>query len=101
MRLDKEVHDKNVKEEIKKRIAGKVDVQLGKKGLTREFLDEIRKRLEKHGVVKIKILRSFRKTLPTDRRELAKMIAKEVGAKLLEIRGYTFILVKSKIKEHR
>ncbi|MET1160592.1 MAG: YhbY family RNA-binding protein [Thermoprotei archaeon] len=98
MWMEEEVYDKNLAKEIKKRVAGKVDVQLGKKGITEQFIKEVKNRLEKHGVVKVKILKSFRRASELDRREIARIVAEKAGAKLLEVRGYTFILVKSKDK---
>ncbi len=91
--MDEEVHDKNIKEKIKERKAGKTDLQLGKKGLTKGFINEVKKRLEKNGVVKIRILKSFIKSSMIDRREIARRVAELTGAKLIEVRGYTFILV--------
>ncbi len=101
MWVEEEVHDKNLKEEIKKRVAGKTDLQLGKKGITDAFIREVKNRLEKQGVVKIKILKSFRKTTELDRREIARLVAAKTGAKLVEVRGYTFILMKRRDKVKR
>ncbi len=101
MWVEEEVHDKNLKEEIKKRVAGKTDLQLGKKGITDAFIREVKNRLEKQGVVKIKILKSFRKTTELDRREIARLVADKTGAKLVEVRGYTFILMKRRDKVKR
>ncbi|ADI32483.1 YhbY family RNA-binding protein [Staphylothermus hellenicus] len=98
LRLEKKIHDKDVWEEIKDRKAGKVDVQLGKKGLTPGFIREVKARLEKHGVVKIRMLKSYVRSTNSDRREIAKMITKLVGAKLIEVRGYTFIIAGNKDK---
>ncbi len=99
MRLEKKVHDKDVKKEIKIRRAGKIDVQLGKKGITQGFINEVKNRLENNGVVKIRILRSFLKSSGISRREIARRVAELVGAKLLEVRGNTFILVKKYINK--
>jgi len=98
MWMDQEVHDKNIREEIRKRLAGKVDVQLGKKGITDAFINEVKNRLEKHGVVKIRVLKSYIKTSGMDRRAIARLVAERVNAKIIDIRGYTFIIVK---KNHR
>lgn len=101
MWLEEKIHDKDVEREIKKRVAGKVDVQLGKKGITDSFIREIKNRLEKQGVVKVRILKSFRRTSDVDRREIARIVAEKVGAKLVDVRGYTFILVKKRDKVKR
>jgi len=96
MRVEEKIHDKNIEEEIRKRRAGKVDVQLGKNGITEGFIREVKNRLEKHGVVKIRILKSFRRISGMDRRDIARIVAEKTGARLLEVRGYTFTLVKAK-----
>ncbi len=92
--MEEEVYDKNIKEEIKKRKAGKIDLQLGKHGITKGFIEEVKNRLEKHGVVKIRVLKSFARTSGIDRRSIARIIAEETGAKLIEVRGNTFIIAK-------
>ncbi len=100
MRVEKKIYDKNYGEKIRERIAGKTDLQLGKNGLSKSFIKEVRRRLEKNGVVKIRVLKNFiRVNKDIDRREVAEKVAKIVGAKLLEVRGYTFILVKDKVKD--
>lgn len=98
VRLEKKIHDKDIRKEIKIRKAGKVDVQLGKNGPTPGFIKEVKNRLEKHGVVKIRMLKSYLRSTNMDRREIAKTIAEIVGARLIEVRGYTFIIAKSKDK---
>lgn len=96
MWVEEKIHDKNVEEEIKRRRAGKVDVQLGKNGITEGFIREVKNRLEKHGVVKIRILKSFRRISGMDRKDIARIVAEKTGAQILEVRGYTFTLVKLK-----
>jgi RNA-binding protein len=101
MRLEKKIHDKSpeeIREEIRIRRAGKVDLQLGKNGPTPGFIEEVRNRLRRQGVVKIRILKSYIRSSGMDRREIARTIARLVGAKLIEVRGYTFILAESKDK---
>jgi len=101
MWMEKKVYDKSLEEEIRKRIAGKVDVQLGKKGITENFIREVKTRLEKHGVVKIRILKSYRHVSGMDRAEIARVVAERVGAKLVEVRGYTFILARAEKSKQR
>ena len=96
MRLGKEISDKNFEEKIKERIAGKVDVQLGKRGVTEAFIREVKSRLDKHGVVKIRVLKSFRRTFSVDVEEIAERVAEETQSKVYEVRGFTFILIKEK-----
>jgi len=67
-------------------------VRIGKKGITEGLVEEIKRNLEKHKIVKIKLLKSYRETIEKSRQELADMIAKLVNAKVVEIRGYTLTL---------
>lgn len=74
---------------IKKAKASHADVRIGKKGVTEEVVKEIKRRLDEHKVVKVKIGIEVE-----DRREFARLVAEKANAKLIEIRGYTFILAK-------
>jgi len=67
-------------------------VRIGKKGITEGLIEEIKRNLEKHKIVKVKILKSYRETIEKSRQELADTIAKLVNAKVVEIRGYTLTL---------
>ncbi len=96
MWVDKKTSNKDFEEKIKERVAGKVDVQLGKKGVTEAFIREVKNRLEKQGVVKIRVLKSLRRTLGIEIGKLAEEIAEKTQSKVYEIRGFTFILIKEK-----
>ena len=58
------------------------EIQLGKKGLTSEFIKDIEKRLEKHrnAVIKISVLKSARES-KEDVKKYAEEIIKKLGAK--------------------
>ncbi|WP_243637278.1 YhbY family RNA-binding protein [Aeropyrum pernix] len=71
---------------------GRADVIIGKAGVTREVLREIDARLEKKEVVKVKMLKTALKREEGGRRELARRVAGSLGARLMGVRGYTFIL---------
>ncbi|MEJ2779853.1 MAG: YhbY family RNA-binding protein [Sulfolobaceae archaeon] len=81
--------DTPLKRLIKEAKASHADVRIGKKGVTEEVVKEIKRRLDEHKVVKVKIGIEVE-----DRREFARLIAERANAKLIEIRGYTFILAK-------
>ncbi|WP_434731923.1 YhbY family RNA-binding protein [Thermogladius sp. KZ2Tp1] len=95
MRLEKEVHDK-VKEEIRRRLEGKVDVQLGKRGITEGFVKEVKTRLSKRGVVKVRVLKSYLRASGSDVEEIAREIASRTGGVVRDVRGHTFIIVKKR-----
>ncbi|MCD6368196.1 MAG: YhbY family RNA-binding protein [Thermoproteales archaeon] len=73
-----------------------VVIQVGKNGLTPNVLSEIQRNLKAHGIVKIKLLKSFRESLNVDKNLLATQVAEKLGAELIGIRGFTFILKKKK-----
>ena len=74
----------------------KAEINIGKRGLERPVIEEIKKRLEKHGIVKVKILRTGIVASGLERRKLAKTVAEETGARLISVKGRTFILAKNK-----
>ncbi len=74
----------------KKRDIKIVTVNVGKKGLTESLINEINLQLEKRGVVKVKMLRSFRGD--ADRKELARMIESRVKGELVDLRGFVLTL---------
>lgn len=96
MRMEKKIFGKEAEEKIKERQRGKVDVQLGKNGISDSFIKEVKNRLEKHGVVKIRVLRSFRKTYNDNMAEIAEQVARATNSQIYEIRGFTIILIKEK-----
>jgi len=67
------------------------DVIIGKRGLTREVLREIDRRLDAKEVVKVKMLRTAVGT-GRERRRAAEEVARALGARLMGVRGRTFIL---------
>ncbi|BAB67235.1 MULTISPECIES: YhbY family RNA-binding protein [Sulfurisphaera] len=79
----------SIKQLIKKAKASHADVRIGKKGVTEEIINEIKRRLKEHKVVKIKIGIEVE-----NRKEFARKIAELTEAKLIEVRGFTFILAK-------
>lgn len=74
----------------------KPTVHVGKKQISKELIEEIKKQLESREVVKVKILKSALGEMEAE--ELASTIAKEAEATLIEVRGHTFILYKRRQK---
>lgn len=86
-----------MKRRIKQNLsAGKPTVWIGKEGSTPQIMNEVSRQLEKHGVVKAKILQTALKDIRT--KEIAAKIADQTYATLIEVRGHTFILYKSRKK---
>jgi RNA-binding protein len=74
----------------------KPTVWIGKSGATSELVKEIALQLEKNKMVKGKIL----KTALSEQKakEVARLIAQQTCATLVEVRGHTFILYKPRTK---
>ncbi len=76
-------------ERIKRLKMGETDVRIGKNGITEGLINEIKRRLKEHKVVKVRIgIKGM------DRREVAERVAGLTNSKVIEVRGYTFILEK-------
>ena len=69
----------------------KVDVQIGKNGVTDELVEYIRDRLKMAPFIKVKILRSALGEGVTAK-DVAADVAGKVHAKLADVRGHMFVL---------
>ncbi len=81
----------SLKARVRRAHHGGADVIIGKKGFTEEVLREIDRRLEAKEVVKVKMLRTAVGS-GRERREAARMVAEALGARLMGVRGRTFVL---------
>lgn len=80
-------------EELKKKVRhGPAHVIIGKSGVSKAVLEEIKKRLKKEKVIKVKMLKSTLQAEGRDRFKIAEEVAKLTNSKLIEVRGRTFIL---------
>ena len=77
---------------VKKKVHEHADVHVGKQGITPGVVEEIRRRLKEHQVIKVRMNKSLLKSTEKDRRELAREIAEKTGGELVEVRGNTLIL---------
>ncbi len=68
---------------------GPTDIHIGKHGLTSSILEEIKARLERHKIIKIKILPKMTKE---EVKQIAEQTAKKTHSRIRETRGRTFIL---------
>ncbi|WP_338052283.1 YhbY family RNA-binding protein [Pyrodictium occultum] len=80
---------------------GPADVIIGKNGLSEGVLGEIDRRLKEKSIVKVKALKSAIKVTGLDRRELARRVAERLGARLLDVRGRTFVLYRPEPRRER
>ncbi len=67
-------------------------LQIGKGGINENLLNEIGSQLGKHKILRIRILRSARKE--EDSKVIARGVSERVKAKLVNVRGNTFVLEK-------
>lgn len=65
-----------------------ITINVGKKGITENLIREINLQLEKHGVVRVKMLKNFRKFTDRSKEDLAEEIASKVNGKLVDFRGF-------------
>jgi RNA-binding protein len=89
----------NVRRRLKERMLGRVDVNIGKQGLTESVLKEIDRRLSSDEMVKVRILKSALAVEGIDdRKKFADILAQKLGASTIEVRGYTVVLYRRRKK---
>ncbi len=73
-------------------IASQLDpvYRIGKEGIKETTIRDLKVLLKKYGMVKVRIERGA--MIEKDREEIASEVARRTGAKVLEIRGFTFTL---------
>jgi len=76
--------------------AEKPTVWVGKEGATPQIINEIGRRLDKHKMVKAKILKTALQN--EEARGIASKIAGQTESSLIEVRGHTFILYRPRKK---
>lgn len=65
-----------------------VKINIGKNGITENVIREINFQLERHGIVKVKMLKNFRMSSKKHKKELAEEIASKINGKLIDFRGF-------------
>jgi len=68
---------------------------LGKKGITDEFLDHVSKLLKRYKIIKIKALKAV--ATKSNIQQIAKEISELTGSRVLDVRGKMIMLGKYKI----
>ncbi len=66
-------------------------IQIGKKGITETLKEELRQRVKKEGVVKVRVLKNS--PIFNERKTLLKQLAEEVDSKTIRIMGHTALFV--------
>jgi len=86
-----------VRRRIKRELsAERPTVWVGKEGATAQIVNEIGRQLDKHKMVKAKILKTALQN--EEARGIASRIASQTESALIEVRGHTFILYKPRKK---
>jgi RNA-binding protein len=76
-------------------------IQIGKHGLSENVILEVKKHLKKRKLIKVKCLRYFLDTVPKDASnkqkvsDVASFLADQLGAKIIEVKGFTIVLEKN------
>lgn len=77
------------------KLHSKVDMNIGKRGLTEEVFREIKKRLDKEGVIKVRINRNLYQREGIDMKTIAKRICDKTNSQVIDIRGRTIVISKN------
>jgi RNA-binding protein len=72
----------------------KPTVWIGKEGATDRIINEVNSQLEKREMIKAKILKTALKEEKA--KSVATKVASQTGSTLIEVRGHTFMLYKSR-----
>jgi len=83
-----------VVDRLAEKIQGRADVNIGKKGLTEEVLREIRRRLDKKGVIKVRLNRNLAQSSRLTARDVASLLSEKLDAAVADVRGRTIVLAK-------
>jgi RNA-binding protein len=71
-------------------------IWIGKDGASEELMKEIAKQLDREEMVKVRILKSA--LAEGEAKQIASKVAGQTSASLVEVRGHTFMLYKSRGK---
>jgi RNA-binding protein len=87
--MSKEERFEKKKKEV---LLSQPSIILGKKGITKDFIDHLKKIIKREKIVKIKALKSA--VADTDIDSIAKEIARKTNTELIDVRGKTFMISK-------
>lgn len=81
-------------DKLAEKIQGRADVNIGKRGLTEEVLREIQRRLDKEGVIKVRLNRNLAQSSRLTARDVASLLSERLDAAVADVRGRTIVLAK-------
>ncbi len=77
-------------DEYKRALLSQPHCNLGKKGISEEFVSHVSKLLKKYKIIKIKVLKSA--LSQSNVKDLAKQISNETNSHLIDVRGRMVII---------
>ncbi|MEM1622722.1 MAG: YhbY family RNA-binding protein [Sulfolobales archaeon] len=81
---------------------GRPHLRIGKSGIHAGLIEEINRRLEENGVIKIRVLKSYLISSGNDVDYIAGEVAKLVKAEVVTVRGRVFVLRRKAVESrHR
>ncbi|MDI9619676.1 MAG: YhbY family RNA-binding protein [Candidatus Nezhaarchaeota archaeon] len=87
----------SAKLKVKRRMTGRVDVNVGKRGLTTSVLEEIDRRLNDSELVKVRVLRAALTSEGVDDcEEIVNCLVGKLKPDAVEVRGHTVVLYRKR-----
>ncbi len=80
-------------------ILGSPHIRIGKKGINENVIESVKEILKNEGVIKIRIMKSFKRNYGLEINEIASKVAELVDGEVRDIRGNTFIITKKTVKK--
>ncbi len=86
------IKEERLEKKKKEVLLSQPSVILGKKGITEDFIDHLKKIIKREKIVKVKALKSA--VAGTDIKLIAKEVAEKTNTNLIDVRGKTFMISK-------
>jgi len=80
-------------------ILGSPHIRIGKKGINENVIESVREILKNEGVIKVRIMKSFKRNYGLEINEIASKVAELVEGEVRDIRGNTFVITKKTVKK--
>ncbi|MFX1498268.1 MAG: YhbY family RNA-binding protein [Promethearchaeota archaeon] len=87
------------RKEFKRVLLSRAHCNLGKRGITANFIDNVNRLLKQYKIIKIKVLKSIAKR--SDINSIAKEVSNKTNSYILDIRGKQIIFSKQLIKKKK
>lgn len=74
----------------------KADVNIGKRGLSPEVIEELKRRLDGEDVIKVRVNRNVYRQQLMDIDDFARRLAETLQADVIDVRGRSIVIAKKK-----